>query len=292
MSGSARSTGVMRAIAPAAASASTVTSGRVSVQRAEQPRKRQRPMAVGVGGNGDRAGGHGPGGVLAGQVDFARNLVTAAAVSVPVSEITNRPAVAAVIDCAAADSVAFNPIRKTAAMFGRSFAIRAATAYGRPVVKGTMERPLARTPIARAGRPWRITPRCWPIARCCTHPGHDPIPGPLREHLEAFHGARYVGRRFVSPCGHRFVTADQGLGHGVLACADDAVAQAFYQDLLGFRPRDSMRLPPAVGGSPRRRRPGVAALLRRQPPPPRPGLPAPPQPDRHHPPHDRGRDRR
>ncbi len=34
--------------------------------------------------------------------------------------------------------------------------------------------------------------------------------------LEAFHGAQYTGRRFVSPYGHKFVTAEQGLGHVVL----------------------------------------------------------------------------
>ncbi len=68
--------------------------------------------------------------------------------------------------------------------------------------------------------------------------------------LEAFHGAQYVARRFVSPYGHKFVTAEQGLGHVVLTCTDDASAQAFYQDVLGFRLRDSMRLPPQMVGRP------------------------------------------
>lgn len=68
--------------------------------------------------------------------------------------------------------------------------------------------------------------------------------------LEAFYGAQYLGRRFVSPYGHKFVTAEQGLGHVVLTCADDAAAQAFYQDILGFRLRDSMRLPPQIVGRP------------------------------------------
>lgn len=68
--------------------------------------------------------------------------------------------------------------------------------------------------------------------------------------LEAFHGAQYLGRRFVSPYGHKFVTAEQGLGHVVLTCADDAAAQAFYQDVLGFRLRDSMSLPPQIAGRP------------------------------------------
>ncbi|MGF6887579.1 3,4-dihydroxy-9,10-secoandrosta-1,3,5(10)-triene-9,17-dione 4,5-dioxygenase [Nocardia sp. GAS34] len=68
--------------------------------------------------------------------------------------------------------------------------------------------------------------------------------------LEAFHGSQYVARRFVSPYGHKFVTAEQGLGHVVLTCTDDAAAQRFYQDVLGFRLRDSMRLPPQMVGRP------------------------------------------
>ncbi|MFE3800172.1 VOC family protein [Nocardia tengchongensis] len=68
--------------------------------------------------------------------------------------------------------------------------------------------------------------------------------------LEAFHGAQYLARRFVSPYGHRFVTAEQGLGHVVLNCADDATGVAFYRDVLGFRLRDSMRLPAHLTGRP------------------------------------------
>ncbi|WP_454793710.1 iron-dependent extradiol dioxygenase HsaC [Mycolicibacterium lutetiense] len=68
--------------------------------------------------------------------------------------------------------------------------------------------------------------------------------------LEAFYGAQYLGRRFVSPYGHKFVTAEQGLGHVVLTCNDDAAAQAFYQDVLGFKLRDSMQLPPQLAGRP------------------------------------------
>ncbi|MCX4093485.1 iron-dependent extradiol dioxygenase HsaC [Nocardia sp. alder85J] len=73
---------------------------------------------------------------------------------------------------------------------------------------------------------------------------------PSENTLEAFYGAQYVGRRFVSPYGHRFVTAQQGLGHVVLTCTDDAAAQTFYQDVLGFRLRDSMRLAPQIVGRP------------------------------------------
>ncbi|MGW0248233.1 iron-dependent extradiol dioxygenase HsaC [Nocardia goodfellowii] len=68
--------------------------------------------------------------------------------------------------------------------------------------------------------------------------------------LEAFFGAQYVAKRFVSPYGHKFVTDEQGLGHVVLTCTDDAAAQEFYQGVLGFRLRDSMRLPPQFVGRP------------------------------------------
>ncbi|MEV6068791.1 iron-dependent extradiol dioxygenase HsaC [Nocardia sp. NPDC052001] len=68
--------------------------------------------------------------------------------------------------------------------------------------------------------------------------------------LEAFHGSQYLARRFISPYGHKFVTAEQGLGHVVLTCDDDAAAQAFYQDILGFRLRDSMKLHPQMLGRP------------------------------------------
>ncbi len=66
--------------------------------------------------------------------------------------------------------------------------------------------------------------------------------------LEAFHGVALQHRRVVSPYGHSFVTGEQGLGHVVLTTTDDAKALAFYRDVLGFRLRDSMRLPPQVVG--------------------------------------------
>jgi len=64
--------------------------------------------------------------------------------------------------------------------------------------------------------------------------------------LEVFHGAALEHRRVVSPYGHRFVTAEQGLGHVVLSTRDDVEALHFYRDVLGFRLRDSMRLPPQL----------------------------------------------
>jgi len=68
--------------------------------------------------------------------------------------------------------------------------------------------------------------------------------------LEVFHGVALRHRRVVSPYGHRFVTGEQGLGHVVLSTDDDAQALTFYRDVLGFRLRDSMRLPPQALGRP------------------------------------------
>ena len=67
---------------------------------------------------------------------------------------------------------------------------------------------------------------------------------------EVFHGVALQHRRVVSPYGHRFVTGEQGLGHVVLSCTDDEAALRFYRDVLGFRLRDSMRLPPQAVGRP------------------------------------------
>jgi 3,4-dihydroxy-9,10-secoandrosta-1,3,5(10)-triene-9,17-dione 4,5-dioxygenase len=67
---------------------------------------------------------------------------------------------------------------------------------------------------------------------------------------EVFHGAALEHRRVVSPYGHKFVTGEQGLGHVVLSTKDDAESLHFYRDVLGFRLRDSMRLPPQVVGRP------------------------------------------
>ncbi|VFA93808.1 Iron-dependent extradiol dioxygenase [Nocardia farcinica] len=68
--------------------------------------------------------------------------------------------------------------------------------------------------------------------------------------LEAFHGVALEHRRVVSPYGHRFVTEEQGLGHVVLSTKDDKAALEFYRDVLGFRLRDSMRMPPQMVGRP------------------------------------------
>jgi 3,4-dihydroxy-9,10-secoandrosta-1,3,5(10)-triene-9,17-dione 4,5-dioxygenase len=68
--------------------------------------------------------------------------------------------------------------------------------------------------------------------------------------LEAFHGVALGHRRVVSPYGHRFVTEEQGLGHVVLSTHDDEASLRFYRDVLGFRLRDSMKLPPQFVGRP------------------------------------------
>jgi len=68
--------------------------------------------------------------------------------------------------------------------------------------------------------------------------------------LEVFHGAALEHRRVVSPYGHKFVTEEQGLGHVVITTRDDAESTHFYCDVLGFKLRDSMRLPPQLVGRP------------------------------------------
>ncbi len=51
---------------------------------------------------------------------------------------------------------------------------------------------------------------------------------------------------FASPAGvGGFVTGEQGLGHVVLSTRDMAAARRFYQDLLGFRLSDTIRMRPA-----------------------------------------------
>jgi 3,4-dihydroxy-9,10-secoandrosta-1,3,5(10)-triene-9,17-dione 4,5-dioxygenase len=76
------------------------------------------------------------------------------------------------------------------------------------------------------------------------------VEDPSGNTLEIFHGAALEHRRVVSPYGHRFVTGEQGLGHVVLSTSDDEAALRFYRDVLGFRLRDSMRLPPQLVGRP------------------------------------------
>lgn len=74
----------------------------------------------------------------------------------------------------------------------------------------------------------------------------DPSGNPLA----VFHGAALEHRRVVSPYGHKFVTEEQGLGHVVLTTRDDEETLHFYRDVLDFKLRDSMRMPPQLVGRP------------------------------------------
>src|SRR5580692_1394687 len=76
----------------------------------------------------------------------------------------------------------------------------------------------------------------------------DPAGNPI----EVFCAAALEHRPAVSPYGNQFVTGDMGLGHVVLPVngAEEA-ALAFYTEVLGFRLRDSMRMPAEFfGGAP------------------------------------------
>ena len=75
---------------------------------------------------------------------------------------------------------------------------------------------------------------------------------PAGNAVEVFCGAALEHRPAVSPYGNTFVTGEMGMGHVVLPVAGAAdAAFAFYTDVLGFRLRDSMRMPAEfVGGAP------------------------------------------
>ena len=75
---------------------------------------------------------------------------------------------------------------------------------------------------------------------------------PAGNAIEVFCGAALEHRPAVSPYGNQFVTGDMGLGHVVLPVAGAAdAALAFSTGVLGFRQRDSMRMPAEfVGGAP------------------------------------------
>jgi len=76
------------------------------------------------------------------------------------------------------------------------------------------------------------------------------VDDPSGNSLEIFCAAVLDNRPAISPYGNVFVTGSQGLGHVVLPAADDGQTLAFYTDLLGFRLRDSMRLPGEFFGRP------------------------------------------
>jgi len=76
------------------------------------------------------------------------------------------------------------------------------------------------------------------------------VDDPSGNSLEIFSGAVMDNRPAVSPYGNKFVTGDQGLGHVVLPVLSDEDTLSFYTDLLGFRLRDSMRMPGEFFGRP------------------------------------------
>jgi 3,4-dihydroxy-9,10-secoandrosta-1,3,5(10)-triene-9,17-dione 4,5-dioxygenase len=73
---------------------------------------------------------------------------------------------------------------------------------------------------------------------------------PSGNSLEIFCGAILDKRPAISPYGNEFVTGDQGMGHVVLPVVSDQETLSFYTDLLGFRLRDSMRMPGEFFGRP------------------------------------------
>ena len=78
------------------------------------------------------------------------------------------------------------------------------------------------------------------------------VEDPAGHTLEVFCGAAVEHRPAVSPYGTRFVTGALGLGHVVLPVPPgSSAALDFYTEVLGFRLRDSMRMPAEFfGGSP------------------------------------------
>jgi 3,4-dihydroxy-9,10-secoandrosta-1,3,5(10)-triene-9,17-dione 4,5-dioxygenase len=75
---------------------------------------------------------------------------------------------------------------------------------------------------------------------------------PAGNAIEVFCGAALEHRPAASPYGNRFMTDDMGMGHVVLPVPGAAdAALSFYTEVLGFRLRDSMRMPAEfLGGSP------------------------------------------
>lgn len=75
-------------------------------------------------------------------------------------------------------------------------------------------------------------------------PGGNPV--------ELFWGVALAHRPVNTPKVSSFVTGDQGMGHVVLTVGDGQAAYRFYTESLGFRPRNTMRLPaaPAADGTP------------------------------------------
>jgi 3,4-dihydroxy-9,10-secoandrosta-1,3,5(10)-triene-9,17-dione 4,5-dioxygenase len=73
---------------------------------------------------------------------------------------------------------------------------------------------------------------------------------PAGNAAEVFCGAALEHHPLESRYGNRFVTGRQGLGHVVLPALDTEATLRFYTDVLGFRLRDSIRMPPELFGLP------------------------------------------
>ncbi|MFD6878772.1 MULTISPECIES: VOC family protein [unclassified Streptomyces] len=72
----------------------------------------------------------------------------------------------------------------------------------------------------------------------CEDPGGNP--------LEIYWGQAQDHSPLAAPYGNRFVTGDLGLGHVVLPAVEIEASLDFYENLLGFQLRDSMKLPPVA----------------------------------------------
>ncbi|MFI6416861.1 VOC family protein [Streptomyces sp. NPDC050842] len=70
------------------------------------------------------------------------------------------------------------------------------------------------------------------------------VTDPCGNPLEIYWGQAQDHSALGTPYGNRFVTGDLGLGHVVLPVPDIEAALDFYENLLGFQLRDSMKLPP------------------------------------------------
>ena len=77
----------------------------------------------------------------------------------------------------------------------------------------------------------------------------DPAGNPI----ELFWGVALAHNPPATPNVSGFVTGDQGMGHVVLTVGDGPSAYDFYTRTLGFKPRNTLRMPaaPAADGSPR-----------------------------------------
>ncbi len=72
------------------------------------------------------------------------------------------------------------------------------------------------------------------------------VDDPGGTHLEIYAGPALAHRPPASSGGIRFVAGDLGLGHVVLPEQEMDAAMEFYEQVLGFQHRDSMRLPGGV----------------------------------------------